>query len=148
CPLGDIGKTAVAILTVEAIPVGGVATRELRRLFHRVVESTAVYKKDVEQPVFVVIEQRDSATHRSGAAFTLTEVSHGCRVAPRIRRSPTRRSYAEHRFETVSVSTFWRLFPCAGAFLRGANRYGEHSRHGYGCQRRGGPRGQSDPCPH
>ena len=61
--LSDVGKTAVAILPVQAIPISGVAARELRRRFYRVIQATAVYKENVKQPVIVEIEQGHSAAH-------------------------------------------------------------------------------------
>src|SRR5262249_32056068 len=62
--LGDVRKATVVILTVQTVPVGWVAAGELSWQFNRVVESAAVYKKNVDQPIVVVIQQGHSAAHR------------------------------------------------------------------------------------
>src|SRR4029453_8163920 len=60
----DVRKATVFILAEQTVPVGRIAARELSGQFDWVVEPAAVHKKDVDQPIVVVIQQGHSAAHR------------------------------------------------------------------------------------
>src|SRR5258708_30505674 len=61
--LSYVGKTAVAILAVQTIPVCRIAAREPCRRLDRVVQTAAVYKENIEQPVIIEIEKGHATAH-------------------------------------------------------------------------------------
>ena len=65
----NIREAAVAILAIQAIPVGRVTAPEIGRYRLRILQVTAVHQEDIEQAIIIVIEQRDSAAHRLDQVF-------------------------------------------------------------------------------
>ena len=59
----DVGETAVFVLPVEAVPVARILAIEILRQPHGTGYASAIYQKNIEQSVVVVIEQCDSAGH-------------------------------------------------------------------------------------
>src|ERR1700677_2714509 len=59
----DIGEGAIRILTVQAIPIGRIATIEVDGGGHDVADVSAVHEENIQQTVVVVIEKGYSSRH-------------------------------------------------------------------------------------
>src|SRR3984957_5023365 len=62
-PFGDVGVSTIRILTVQAIPIGGIPTIEIYGGGHFVARVAAVHKENGQQPVVVVIEECYPSRH-------------------------------------------------------------------------------------
>src|ERR1700722_9315287 len=62
-PFGDVGVSAIRILTVQAIPIGWISAIEIYGGGHLVANAAAVHEENVQQTVVVVIEERYPSRH-------------------------------------------------------------------------------------
>jgi hypothetical protein len=60
---GDVGEASIRILPVKTIPIPGILPVKGLGWVHRIGEPAAIDKKNVEQSVIVVIEQRHTTAH-------------------------------------------------------------------------------------
>ena len=111
-----VGEAAVAVLAIQAVPVGRIPAREIGGQLHGIVQLAAVYQKDVQQPVVVVVEQGHPAAHRldhillRGRRVAVSEIeSRGLDNSSRaLRRADARTRGADDPAQT----TYRRLRTC------------------------------------
>ena len=64
-----VRETAVFVLAIEAIPVAWVGTIKFLWKPHRAGHAPAIYQKNVEQAIVIVVEQGHAARHRFNEVF-------------------------------------------------------------------------------
>src|ERR1700723_1798365 len=62
-PFGDVGVSAIRILTVQAIPIGWISAIEIYGGGHLFANAAAVHEENVQQTVVVVIEECYPSRH-------------------------------------------------------------------------------------
>src|ERR1700723_3317852 len=62
-PFGDVGVSAIRILTVQTIPIGWISTVEVYGSGHVVADASAVHEENVQQTVVVVIKECYPSRH-------------------------------------------------------------------------------------
>src|ERR1700756_5904370 len=75
--LGHIGERAVVIISIQTVPVP-------RRFFLQRRYGSAVYQIDVEPPVSVIVEQRDSGNHGFYLIFVRSRRVLSCEAQARF----------------------------------------------------------------
>ena len=117
CLLGDIREAAIPILTIQPVPIGRFVAIEVREFGQRISNMAGIHKKNVQQAVVIIVQERDATGHG------LDEVFSGSR------------GVAENKINTLGKAN---LEPWAGAGGRGLGNQAERAE-----QRKGAGFGES-----